>query len=321
MNSIDLNYFPGFTRKSITFSIDDGNVKYDKIFLDIVNPNGFRGAFNLCSDRLSDMSREEYVKFYFVHEIANHVKYHPYVNCDGAEFKISDEPFDKNTSDHGYLYKTDVEGLYHFDVKLVGRKSLEDASSWRKIAFLEHYKKFVRDCYNELKEIFPNNLTKGFVLPFGYQNNKELMRFIKDEGYSYIRYGRSNSFDIPERMKFMPNATHLDILSKAEEYEKLPDDGKLKMFTFGVHSIDFENSGTWQDLAEYAEKYGNRPQTYWYATPSEIFDMADAIAAAKISDGYIVNDSDKTLYGVIDGKRVTIPAYYKLSIDAVSKKK
>ena len=30
-------YFPGFTAKAITFSIDDGSVVYDKIFLDIVN--------------------------------------------------------------------------------------------------------------------------------------------------------------------------------------------------------------------------------------------------------------------------------------------
>ena len=46
---IDLKFFPGWTRKSVTFTIDDGNVAMDKKFLDIVRPAGILGTFNLCS--------------------------------------------------------------------------------------------------------------------------------------------------------------------------------------------------------------------------------------------------------------------------------
>ena len=49
MNSIDLHFFPGWTRKSISFTIDDGNIAMDEKFLSIVKPAGIKGTFNLCT--------------------------------------------------------------------------------------------------------------------------------------------------------------------------------------------------------------------------------------------------------------------------------
>ena len=45
-------YFPGFTRKSVTFSIDDGNLVLDKKFISIVAPYGIKGTFNLCGNNI-----------------------------------------------------------------------------------------------------------------------------------------------------------------------------------------------------------------------------------------------------------------------------
>ena len=47
MKNVDINFFPGWVRKSVTFTIDDGNIKMDKKFLDIVKPAGILGTFNL----------------------------------------------------------------------------------------------------------------------------------------------------------------------------------------------------------------------------------------------------------------------------------
>ena len=44
-------YFPGFTRKSLTFTIDDGNITNDTKFLSIVRPAGILGTFNLCEPK------------------------------------------------------------------------------------------------------------------------------------------------------------------------------------------------------------------------------------------------------------------------------
>ena len=47
MKQIDKNFFPGWVRKSITFTIDDGNIEMDKKFIDITVPAGIKGTFNL----------------------------------------------------------------------------------------------------------------------------------------------------------------------------------------------------------------------------------------------------------------------------------
>ena len=98
MKNIDKNFFPGWTRKSITFTIDDGNVKYDSQFLDIVKPKGILGTFNLCSHLTSSLTPEEYREFYRGYEISNHMKYHPTAIPDGDKVTVSDEPFDPMTS-------------------------------------------------------------------------------------------------------------------------------------------------------------------------------------------------------------------------------
>ena len=73
-HEIDVKFYPGWTRKAISFSIDDGNLVMDQKFKDIVEPYGIKGTFNLCSDRLTKMSPEEYREFYRGYEIANHCK-------------------------------------------------------------------------------------------------------------------------------------------------------------------------------------------------------------------------------------------------------
>ena len=57
MKKLEL-FYPGFTKKVITFTIDDGNMKYDRMLLDILEPAGIRGTFNLCSDLHKDIECE-----------------------------------------------------------------------------------------------------------------------------------------------------------------------------------------------------------------------------------------------------------------------
>ena len=84
-HNVDVKFYPGWTRKAITFSIDDGILDMDRKFMDIIEPYGIKGAFNLCSERLNKMSPEEYREFYRGHEIANHCKHHPAAFIDGCE--------------------------------------------------------------------------------------------------------------------------------------------------------------------------------------------------------------------------------------------
>ena len=114
MRKVDINFFPGWTRKSVTFSIDDGNIPMDTKFLSIVRPAGILGTFNLCSHWTDKMSPAEYREFYRGYEIANHCKYHPQVFSDTMRFVISDEKFDPlggedYTGANPVVYRTGIE--------------------------------------------------------------------------------------------------------------------------------------------------------------------------------------------------------------------
>ena len=50
-HKIDVKFYPGWTRKAITFSIDDGILDMDKKFMDIVEPYGSQRSskFGRCT--------------------------------------------------------------------------------------------------------------------------------------------------------------------------------------------------------------------------------------------------------------------------------
>ena len=110
MDSIKV-FYPGFVRKAITFTMDDGNMKYDAMLLNILKPAGIKGTFNLCSD-LHKGREGETIEFYKEYDIANHCKYHPLVNCCD-DLIVSDDDFDQQTADAKFIYRVDgKEGLY-----------------------------------------------------------------------------------------------------------------------------------------------------------------------------------------------------------------
>ena len=91
-----------------------------------------------------------------------------------------------------------------------------------------------------------------------------------------------------------------------EKYEAYPDDGELKFFAFGVHAIDFERDARWDDLKTFAAKYGNRPDTYWYASVEDIFDYEEAVKSLTVTDTSITNPTKITVYFELDGEKFTL---------------
>jgi hypothetical protein len=209
---------------------------------------------------------------------------------------ISDEPFDPYTSNPEYIYPTEREGVYHKMYR----------SWWGYVATREGYIALVDEGKRELDEIFGAENVTAFVWPYCRQDDAELLEYIKNAGYKSIRRTGSAGFEIPgDRYNWCYNAIHSNILERAREYEQyLSDD--LSFFCFGVHSHDFENNNCWDVLENFAEKYGNRPEDFWYANVRDIFDYEDAVKAATVTDTEIVNNSEKTLYAVVNGKRVTL---------------
>ena len=144
---LDLNYYPGWTRKSITFTIDDGNLKLDRKFLDVVKPAGLKGTFNLCTP-LDRGAPEDYRRLYEGYEIANHCRYHAYAFTPVTARVIKPQLFDRETADRGFGYLTEEEGLYR--VRTYG---------WCYLATDEKYMELVDDCQRELEEVFGKGFT------------------------------------------------------------------------------------------------------------------------------------------------------------------
>ena len=313
-HEIDVNYYPGWTRKAITFSIDDGILDMDKKFMDVVEPYGIKGTFNLCSERLARMTPEEYREFYRGHEIANHCKYHPTAFIDGEEYDISDEPFNPETADTKKLYPYEgEEGLYH---------AVRPFGGWMKRATTETYIRLIEESHRELEAVFGEGSIRCFIWPYIRQNNKRLTDYVDSIPYYYgeridtcVGVDPDVYFTPPSDEHFYLYARQKNILEMAASFEALPDDGELKFFCFGVHSIDYEKADKWGELESFARTYGARPEDYFYATVAEIYDYATATAALEITDTEIKNPTKIDLYIKIDEKRRIVKAKRSIALD------
>ena len=315
--TVDKNYFPGWTRKAVTFTIDDGNVPMDKRFIEIVKPAGIKGTFNLFSSNLGYMSREEYRELYRDYEIGNHVKYHPSAIRDGECFEVVDLPFDRETADKSLVYKNpDVEGLGFIHItKRIPDHERKGPEGWGRVALsTEDYIRFTEESRVELEEFFGEGRVRGFIWPGGIQKNSELIAALRAMGYESMRRAGGartgpDAFDLPtDRQDWVYNANHRNILDATERFEALSDDGELKFLAVGVHSVDYENENKWEDLRTFAERIGNRPEDYYYASVGEIFDYEDAIAALTVTDTELINPTSLDLYVKIDGNPVKVKA-------------
>ena len=289
-------FYPGFVKKSITFTIDDGNMKYDAMLLDVLKPAGIKGTFNLCSN-FHEGREAETKEFYRGYEIANHCKYHPLVNCS-EDLVISEDAFDEKTADAKFLYKVDGKEGFYWQMQPNG---------WRQMVFEDTYVRLVDESLAELTAIFGQGAVRDFVWPYREMQNDKVREHLVRTHRSLRKTGctfDTTGFAIPSnKHAWSYNADHTNLLSVMEKYESYPDDGALKFFAFGVHSIDFERDDRWSDLSVFAEKYGNRPDTYWYASVGEIFDYEEAVASLKITESSVENTSNLTVYLEINGER------------------
>ncbi len=305
---IDLLFYPGWTRKSITFTIDDGNVRLDRKFLDITEPAGLKGTFNLKTP-LTRLTAEEYRDFYRGYEISNHCKYHAYPITERTAREIKNELFDPETADPAYGYKTQEEGLYRIHTY-----------AWTYLATDDKYMECVDDCQKELEEVFGKGKIRGYVWPCGLQQNERVIEAVRSYGFQAVRRTGCEKdltgFALPaDRMNWSYNADYQNMTELGAKYEAYPDDGELKFFCFGVHSHDFENAGRWDVLIDFCNRYGNRPNDFWYASVGEILDYEDAVNAVEITETEICNPSPIDLYIQIDGKRQILPANSRISIN------
>ncbi len=307
---VDPNYFPGFVRKSVTFTIDDGDMTNDPLFINIVKPAGIKGTFNLCG------LKDGMLSLYEGYEVANHHILHTTPMRDGFDYSGVEfvdgylPPADEQ--DYGKIYikaqtvdGKRVEGLYYVHYTLYG-----STAGWHPLATDETYIEYLEWTTDSIDEMFGEDSCVGFAYPHGALS-ETIKKYIEEAGYLYARktgnLKATTNFAMPaDRFAWTYNADVSCMLDVMAQYDAYGNDGELKFFAFGVHAKDFV--GKWDVLETFAELYGNRPDEFWYATNREIFEYEDAVKALEISDEKIVNSSDIDLYVKINGEEVIIEA-------------
>ena len=303
-HTVDKNFFPGWTRKAVTFTIDDGNVEMDKIFLSYVRPAGIRGTFNLCGDRLQRMPAEQWLALYDGYGVSNHCRYHPFCMRDDVEYRISDEAFDLEKADPELLYRDPkIEGMYLF----------HGTRGWRKMTTPEGYIRMIEESRADIEALFGKDSARSFVIPFSRTVSERFEEWVRTSGVrsvrGYLGGGPEgvDDFLLPkDRGAWSYNARHNTLTEQTERFEAYPDDGALHWLCIGVHSVDYENGGNWPDLQNACDRLGNRPESYFSAPVDTIFDYEDAIAALTVTDDELVNPSDLDLFVTVDGVRKTV---------------
>ena len=262
--------------------------RLDRKTLDILKPKGFLGSFNLCSHNILNqgLTAGELREFYSGYELTNHCKLHPRLAKEEYKEQIS---LSEEVEPGLYRYTDEKGRTYHY-------------------AEVDAYKRLVDSGKRELEEIFGEGSIRAFVWPYCDQKSPELDEYFKQCRYTSVRRtGAAPDFNLPsDRMHWAYNAIHSNLLEKANEFDALSDDGKLKYFCFGVHSHDFENNDCWEVLVKFAEKYGNRPTDFWYATVGDIFDYEDAVSSLIESGDTVTNPSELPIYLELDGKKTVI---------------
>lgn len=304
MNSIRFLY-KNFTKKAITFSIDDGNLPMDDRFMRTVAPYGIRGTFNLIS--AEKMNPEEYRSFYSGHGIANHCQGHPMVFVPGKSYAFSDAPLNEENGNEALLYPTKDARIFHCY-----------PHTWRTYTDRETYYRLSEQSRAALLSVFGEAAVKDFVWPHGEQKDRVLFEMLKKRYRSIRKTGSlldKTGFSLPQDLHaWSYNAVHDNLLAAAELYENYPDDGELKFFCIGVHSVDYETSGRWGDLRSFCERMGNRPETYYYAPVGEIFDYAEAIKQVIVTDKAVENPTKMEIYLCINGENTVLFPHSRIEL-------
>lgn len=117
VKNLDTEYYPGFTKKALIFSYDDGNPYWDGLLIRRLNKYGFKGSFNVNPGLWGSMSEEEIANLrstYAGHEIANHSDTHPNMNekDENGAYKLSEESCIDNIA----RAKTSLKTIFDTDV-------------------------------------------------------------------------------------------------------------------------------------------------------------------------------------------------------------
>ena len=263
--------WPGFRRKALTLSYDDG-VVFDRKLIEIMLKHGLKGTFNINSGLFAKeaggrrLTKDEAYELYTKSgmEVAVHgVRHLSLTNVPEAS-AVADVINDRIALEE--MFGTIVDGMayaygsYNDEVveilKSCGIKYARTVEKTEKFDIPKDFLRMPATCHHKHPRLM------------------ELAReFIEDEGGTSV-------------------------------YSKKP----LLFYLWG-HSYEFNDADNWEIIEDFSEYTGDR-EDIWYATNGEIYDYVRAFDSLVYSaDGFLVyNPTDKDVYIAYSDREYVIPA-------------
>lgn len=262
--------YPGFKKKAVTFSYDDGIIQDCKL-IEIFNKYGMKATFNLNFGQsgeekmrldkdgaeidCSHLKLEEYVSLYQGHEIANHTYHHPH---------------------------------------------LENIS-------LEEQRREFLDNKVALEQLFRQKVY-GAAYPYGTFNMDSLI-VQRELDVKYDRTTRSTySFSLPTSwLLWQPTIHHRDVKMMDYLEKFFLDDSELSLMYIWGHAYEFAIDHNFELMDDICKKIKEHDDIA-SLTNYEIYSYVHSAMMVYHRDNKFINPSSEDVYINVDGNHILVPA-------------
>ncbi len=290
---LDLNYYPGFLKKAITFSLDDGHAAKDATCIGIMNKYGLKGTFML--NGVSQLSPSTYAG----HEVGNHTYNHLDMRVTGKSNPAT--------------FAQCQDAIYTGMVNIKNRFGVADVRAFV-FPMTETYRDIERPeegLLDYIKSLGVTNIRRTYGGINSYSN-------VNVNGVGNVS---KSQYALPADWYYWYPTCHLQGFalarggmsrSCAEDYLALSlshGDDLTALTVWGhSHEIDRGQSAdiTWVQF-EAACALFDDDCGVWRVTVSDLAAYTNAVRALTVENGCIVNASDVTLYAVCNGQNIVIP--------------
>ena len=266
--------YPYGKKKVFNVTYDDG-VLQDIRFVELLNQNQLKGTFNLNSLLLE-------TEFEWTHESGCVVKR---LKTDDIKSLYAGHEVASHTLTHPYMDNLSKEEILY-------ELSMDKAN---------------------LERIFGKEV-KGFAVPFDYYS--ELIEMcVRECGFEYARISEESYSFRPQNDFYKWRATifHCDDKLNNLTQQFIETDDELALFQIVGHTYDLDVENKW-DTIEAIFEVISKQKDILPMTTIEIIDYLKAMSKVEITDKYIQNNSDISLWFSIDNIICEVKSNEKYSI-------
>lgn len=269
--------YPQGKAKAFSVSYDDG-VLQDVRFVNLLNQYGLKGTFNLNSGLMEN-------EFEWIHETGCIVKR---LSKEKVLSLYDGHEVASHTLTHPFMQeKTENEIMKELEVD---KKNLE--------------------------KLFGKQI-KGFAVPFDYYSDL-IESCVKKCDFEYARISEESLSFVPHKNseinyhRWKSTIFHLDASLEKLTEDFIQTDEELALFQIAGHTYDFDTENMWDKIETILKKISLQKDILPMTT-IEIIDYLKAMEQVEITENHIINNSEQTLWFLVDNVVHEVEAKRKLS--------